>query len=74
MLAHLAAKQLDSVMDREEFVLDSGYRADLLNNNHEVHLNIFFAVFEVFVVFWGGIALFKIVCRSSFCILFTRPG
>jgi hypothetical protein len=113
MLAHLAAKQLDGVMDREEVarrivdsaaaihtalgpgllasvyrrclmyelglrgldvhaeypipirykevVLDCGYRAHLLNNNHEVLINILFAVFEVFVVLFFGIALFKII-------------
>jgi hypothetical protein len=53
MLAHLAAEQLDNVMNREEVVLDCGYRADLLNDNQEALINIFFAVFEVLVVFWG---------------------
>jgi hypothetical protein len=50
MLSHLAAKQLDSVMDREEVVLDCGYRDELLSDNHEVHLYIFFAVLKIFAV------------------------
>jgi hypothetical protein len=36
-----------------------GYRADLLNNNHEALIDIFFAVFEGFVVLFFGTALFK---------------
>jgi hypothetical protein len=50
MLAHLAAKQLDSVMAREVVMLDCGYRADLLNDSYEALINIFFAVLEVFAV------------------------
>jgi hypothetical protein len=44
MRIHLAAEPLDSVMDREEVVLDCGCRADLLNDNHEALIHIFFGL------------------------------
>jgi hypothetical protein len=57
MLAHLAAEQFDRVMDKVGI-----QHMIWLNDNLEAHRNIFFAVFEVFAVYFC-IALFEIFRR-----------